>query len=568
MIFVTLFRECRLTNKYKEVFSPKPDSLGNLPLENYLYGELSTRQFQCDTVYQENQGTLIFEIDIDSDNDDSIYHYNYMKVETIDENNNILYKRYCFIDKISLKNGYCYVDYSEDIWHSYIDKLTGNLPCTLTKTKDLIDIGSGLYRLPIPYKSNDNITIANVANAYGTNQNYNIVMEIQYYETAQSGEETERHCDLFAVNLDGTQTRSVALTLAQTLQKIRGLVLDSSKTTLEFKITPNPSGTPTLWRYQIGKIYIFPDVFSVTQGMQEVNPPYQYLVGSTTLFRLEDGFPINPIKGWTITNDFKNLSIGTLSHQVKMTNNGTSRMLRLFARKFGTDLSLLMAVENQIVDITDDFIYDYPIKPMASEELSLLKLERNTKNQVATNNMINNLVQGVFGYKNNFESELNAAEKYRPGNNIQTIKDAFDVFTKYTRGAFLKGLDLGVSVVDYIYEMIHNNAYLFTSNEGKTEINEKFLNIQYGICMFKIEPENTNIVNYAINYYGYDVQEPITSIWNTDIFDTQANLARNVKYNPIKFDDITVYGSFPQEIANALAEILNNGTRIYYDIFE
>ena len=101
---ITIYKNCKLSNKYEEVF--KSTTL----LNTYLSTLSSLVIYNGDDIYFTNSGTL--SIDNESTFDGS--KYNYMKIEV---NANIT--RYAFINSIVVVNGVAVIDYTEDTWSNY-----------------------------------------------------------------------------------------------------------------------------------------------------------------------------------------------------------------------------------------------------------------------------------------------------------------------------------------------------------------------------------------------------------------------------------------------------------------
>ena len=101
---ITIYKNCKLTNKYDEVF--KSTSLLNTYLSTLTYLQV----YNGDEIYFTNSGTI--SIDNEATFDGS--KYNYMKIEV---NANIT--KYAFINSIVVVNGVAVIDYSEDIWSNY-----------------------------------------------------------------------------------------------------------------------------------------------------------------------------------------------------------------------------------------------------------------------------------------------------------------------------------------------------------------------------------------------------------------------------------------------------------------
>ena len=113
---ITLYKKCILSNSYSEVFDVfHKDSNNKVALERYL-ASLQKYEIVADNVYVPNSGKITLELNEDNVN---IYEYNYMYLEDTDNN----FRRYCFIDDITVVNGLAVISFSEDIWSNYASSM-------------------------------------------------------------------------------------------------------------------------------------------------------------------------------------------------------------------------------------------------------------------------------------------------------------------------------------------------------------------------------------------------------------------------------------------------------------
>ena len=122
---ITLYKKCILSNSYSEVFDvfhktedpvTKEETVA---LQRYL-SSLTKYEITADNVYVPNSGKITLELDFDYENvSNNIYEYNYMYLEDTDNN----FRRYCFIDDITVVNGLAVISFSEDIWSNYASSM-------------------------------------------------------------------------------------------------------------------------------------------------------------------------------------------------------------------------------------------------------------------------------------------------------------------------------------------------------------------------------------------------------------------------------------------------------------
>ena len=110
---ITLFQNTKLSNKYHEVFKDQTT------LATYLGGRPHLDVYSGDDIYFTNNGSISI------DNSTLIGHvgdkYNYMQFTQTFSSGTIL-KRYAFVNDITIINGVCVINYTEDIWHTYAIK--------------------------------------------------------------------------------------------------------------------------------------------------------------------------------------------------------------------------------------------------------------------------------------------------------------------------------------------------------------------------------------------------------------------------------------------------------------
>lgn len=564
MIKITLYKNAKIDERYSEVFAMgKFLSDNKSPLEKYLEN-LTQTVYELDTVYQENNGTFIFE-DVNIKYD--IYEYNYLKVQTISEQNTVLFTRYCFIESITIKNGCYYVDYKEDIWHSYSGSITG-----IFKQSNILDRSRILN-----YHNNFEIEIFKPSiDAFsnkplrlfpfiGGSNSYNAILEIQIYKTDSSGTPTERKIDLFVLKNAGKS----GLTSSAIAGYIKQLILFSSSK----EINENSSAGTLIdtWRYKIGNIWIFPTTFRLED---QINPELNYLEISDTYYTmvpLSDNWNEELVNTSLIYN-FKNLSIGTINSRIELNRNGLSTNIKLIYNKYITNLSILLNAEGSLIDIAKDFLIDYPIEPLNSEELALLKLSREQGTAKEVFNIISDAVSLITKAGqldvNNTKERLNAVTSAGTEQPVITGLKAVTagISNIVNRANYLEyflntAFDIAKSGMN-IYAL---NAKYYSSNTGKIVTNNVFVNIKYGVFIEELDISNQEIIDYSINKEGYQVVKEVEDFAKLNINNNlELMTENNIEYNVIRFSSVNVYGKFPQVIAQSLNTILEMGVIIKY----
>lgn len=112
-LIITLFQNTKLSNKYHEVFKDLTT------LATYLGTCPHLDVYSGDDIYFTNNGSISI------DNSTLVGHvgdkYNYMQFTQTFGGGTTL-KRFAFVNDITIVNGVCVINYSEDVWHTYAIK--------------------------------------------------------------------------------------------------------------------------------------------------------------------------------------------------------------------------------------------------------------------------------------------------------------------------------------------------------------------------------------------------------------------------------------------------------------
>ena len=574
MLKITLYKNCVLNEKYQEVFSLGiKTGTEKTVLENYL-DTLTKKEIICDNVYYENEGELVFDNEIINENMiENIYSFNYLKMILLDENEKKIWQRYCFIDKINIKNGCVYINYKEDIWSSYIDKVSFVSPSYLARSrvKNYRNFDIGIKNLPFEYDGNNKLLYERVIS--GSN-GVQIVLEIQEYELETQGEYKKPRVSFYAMYIDNNSSAGIDIPTGRpyifdydiAMNRIVYKIIPAvSKSALQFRPFYNPSQIVEENKFVVGKIYLIPESFNLYPKFSESDG-----IAGLNIIKYISQQPINidgalcefgkintetEVISGEITNDYKNLLFGFLSSNIKLINNGTSISYRVFMIQDRFSFHLYLNILNEIIEITDNFLAEVPFSILTSEELSQQKIALQLKNL-------------------NYDNKVQLLQYDIVGNFFKTIVGAGMMEGgSYVKGALteiggMKGFFSGIeNTIKLRKEQDMINVPVYSQNKGTfTNISNKFNSVN-GLMLFKINSENDEFVKECINNFGYTVYEFINNdkFVQLDIngYDYFKNL--NINYNVIRFAIINLTGSFPREIALKLNEILNNGIKIWYD---
>ena len=607
MLKITLYKDCILNEKYEEVFSLGKKLIdGELDeysvLERYLLS-LTKRVIEIPFTYYENSGQLVFEYDISSDN---IYEYNYMKIEERDDEvvANIRLIRYCFVNKIEIKNDFVYLEYKEDIWSSYADKIKGTTTAFLSKSRflDYDNIDTTLHRLPVAYDGNDMLRILVDENRVMTK--VNIYAQIQLVELDSQGNPTKNFNSYivrlkFIENTSVTWTRTTVLTdnywylkfinsnyenyiaTYEYAQILNYLMLNQSEynkayySDEKYYQIETPL-TPKYMSYQIGKIWCVPYEWEVEEDFEssenlgfiifngDHSNPFDESIsfsGNVSLIGKIVNYQrgqFNEFKEYTIDNDFTNLMLGTFKTQVEFQNNGTDLDLVLLGYVDNYNFTILMNVEGNIIDITEDFEINVPFTTLNSSETKQLEIARAIKNENLGYQRTKNELSFMKASNQAGKNFISATGKK---SSVGAIGQAI--------GAVLdQSIAFGSLIADYMHETdmkIFNNLPVFSTTKSAFSSSSNILNGIYGLLIFRMTLDNEEFVKAFINKFGYIVFNFINDIGDLGINNPPMFQGESCNYNAVKFEAINLYGSFTREIAITLNNILLNGVKIWYD---
>ena len=583
MLSLKLYKNCILNETYQNVFSTGLIGSGSptvykTVLERYL-DTLSSKNFNIDYVYQENRGTLVFEYDVDLGN---IYEYNFIRIISLDDQLHETIRRYCFIGDIKIKNGLVYLDYNEDIWSSYSDKITGITESYLSNSRNLnyIKLLEGFiipfYKLPVEYGSNNNVYENRITISSGSS--FYMVMNIQYYQPAGQGVPVSRKLksvlvaskvttSYFKTALSKSDVESALLTIPG-LQQITNAFVEGSNN----------------YSFEIQDIYVIPtDLVSSLLGQSEIINRFtnnNYIGSSSTYFWADIKLPSSTYGfsyetlSQTISNDFKNISIGTLRHQYPILNNGSTWTLKLRVYMNSiNEFRMIMDFQNKLIDITDDFRVEVPISYLSSEVVAQYAMARQLKN-TQINNEINSANLNLHrGIQNTMAGNTAAALKAGSSNNTGSISNIGSMASTAVSNINnimnigYNAIESGFKLNTKLAEINYNNAKVHNTTSMTLVKDAPLITSYTGLYIQKIEPDNEIYVKKSINNLGYEVYYYVSNYSYLRIQEPEFYMTKSVPvhYNVIKFETCNVYGSFPRSVAIALNSILMSGVKIWFD---
>ena len=575
---IILYKKCILSNSYSEVFDvfhKTKDPLTNeetVALQRYL-SSLTKYEITADNVYVPNSGKITLELDFDYENvSNNIYEYNYMYLEDTDNN----FRRYCFIDDITVVNGLAVISFSEDIWSNYASSM--EIRKSLLVRSRATKYGSWsipFYAPGMAYEGNNSLKFTDLAGqniqlSDTNNRNVALICQLQVYNLSQEGVISDRKVYTVAANtLDIEQSEGTfVFPLKKTPAKesvyeiIRQLYIKSSAK--EF-IVPGTNNLPSLY-YQISNVLLLP-AYCVTGQSKTNTIGMVNITGSATcvFYKLDisiGDIPSNDsmvfVKTLSLDKNFKRIGIGCITNLQPIVENGTSVEIKIGIAYDDFSIGVYLVFQNQIIEITNDFLFDIPISVQTADVTQQQTANRELKTLNAKLGIANGALQirkGMLDTSIGFGGMLlGGAVGGVAGIGLMTGG----------AGGFAGGTtEIGKGITSIIgsqKQLEIANRQMFASNKG-TNINYNvMLNARFGVVIAYMQPDNESEVQANINNTGYVCNEIVDDLFNKPITDTVATA-----YNVMRFDFANIFGNFTQNIAKALRAILYNGFKIWYD---
>lgn len=556
---ITLYKKCILSNSYSEVFDvfhKTKDPLTNeetVALQRYL-SSLTKYEITADNVYVPNSGKITLELDFDYENvSNNIYEYNYMYLEDMDNN----FRRYCFIDDITVVNGLAVISFSEDIWSNYASSMEIRKSLLVrSRATKYGDWSIPFYAPGMAYEGNNELQINELFEKPQAYRQVAIICQVQLYQLGTQGAISKREIYEFFVSNRVTNADSyyILMPVQSAFSTLLNLIAFSSANEITFNNEK--------WHYEVFNFVLLPEIFNVS--LNEVSPISVFKTGNVTTYinLLSDSVVGNESIVYTaektIDCNFKQFKIGTMASAFDVVQNGTPLKVKLgyFASK--TEFGLYINFQNQIYDITNDFLLELPVSVQTADVTQQQASARELRSLNAKLGIANGALQirkGMLDTSIGFGSMLlGGAVGGVAGIGLMTGG----------AGGFAGGTtEIGKGITSIIgskKELEIANRAQFVSNRGIKLLSNTALVANYGIVIFEIQPDNETEVQANINNVGYVCNEIVDDLFNKPITDTVATA-----YNVMRFDFVNIFGKFTQNIAKALRAILYNGFKIWYD---
>lgn len=575
---VTLYKGCILNKSYSEVF--RTSEL----LDTYL-ATLTKKTYTINPVNVSKSGFIKLLVNNDSDS----FLYNYMKIDT-GANTTPQMIVYAFIDSIYSENDVMVYEYDTDVWHTYSERNSISKwslrKSLVTNTRRTIS-GEPLEK-PLPYIFNpDTINIiAKVNDLIVSNYHlrFDVVLKIQLYKLTSGGEYEKIRFERY-VALDWHYgTSSTVPTLDNISNILDDIIFEQSLD--NWSITYWSGGQEIIegaYFCNIVECFVLPIEWNIRQYVTNQN------VIKCTGYRFDDLKPkiliqtlkhhsIEPQDGYLQEDCI--ISYGLWSNQINYEYDGVVKNIDVLLSLDADELHLYFRVNGVVTEITEQFKIMQDYKPQTPDVLAQREIAR----KQATIQGIVSTVEGAtrvglslagiptIGGSSSGSKLLKGASKLAKFNQPEA-KSIMQIGKTMNYGSELSGISkVGSGTISGISEMVDGISSIVFANKAKylgfQSINNYSVaisNAYYGLCVLTITYDNnirSKIPNYdesnkMIEEIGFNVD------YVTDDLDIRHIQNEPIMVNPIKFSFVRVAG-LSTELNNEIADILLNGTKIYY----
>lgn len=549
-MIITLYKNCILSDSYSEVFNVFTVDMNNKTCHERYLDTLAHYTINAPDVYVPQSGKISFML---NENNEEFYEYNYMKL--VNEKNG--FTRYCFIDSIAVVNSAVVVNYIEDIWSNYAPSMQVR-KALLTRSR-IIDYGSykiPFYSLGMEYQGNKPLKYRRIdfeKGSVGANPrtDVNVVFQMQLYQLAEQGNYSNRIV-LEGVLVDSkatgdarwTTTLQLAEFYLQTIYSRQGID----------QVTYNGES----YYYELYDILIIPRSLGIPQNTNIFSEATITNVAGTQFgFGIINPLNIDPLLECATVRlqpNWKQFKIGTLSKGIDIVQNGTPLNVTLYITPSFTDFKIYLGFQNQLIEITDQFMYKLPISVQTADATQ----QQATAREVANLNAKLGIASGALKTAGGVNDLLMGSAQVGFGAMTGHLGSVLGGASQIADSPLKMGQGV-ISIVGSAKQLEFANRAQYTTNKGTETSIETRMNAYNGIVVYEIDPDNEVEVRANINNAGYVVNEIVDNL-----FITQTTGVAN-KYNVMQFEYANIYGKFSQRVADTLREILYSGFKIWYD---
>lgn len=575
---ITLYKNCIFSRSYSEVYDCYiKDENGKSARDKYLE-TLENEIYEIDGVYSTNSGTLNIPINIPNSTS-NIYDFNYLKIEFES------IERFAFIDDIQFRNYIAIVSYSEDIWHSYQDKIKrfkGLLTNTLARSYNGNDV------FPLSYPDvfiNDQVLQAPTSYI----STFVIIAQVQFFTTSSASERSYTVCHTARIAVEKLQGQQYFIeksvfSYEEAIQVANSLAMASStKGTLDigFEVS-NITILDASWTFWGTQAITNATEKDYESG--EIENPFSPSTNDKNSkivmylnYNSENDGKIRPCS--VIKKDFSwdIVSVGTFSSDFTYVPNGEEYVVNINTITTNTDFKIIISFQGQFIDITPYFVYDVPFTALNSAEFQQRQIANNTQKIQGVANIISGGVQiandiasyavGGVPFKagteinkyignNNRYGALRRAKAYANQAQLEAQRQNEGISTATDTTAIN-------SIVNGALKLYNANAEIYRTQTGTFNNGNKTLDIKMGV-FFKRKMSSQKAQNRGHNLVK-EIGFNTDMIIENEIFAPSKQYDNIANYNVIKCNFVLINGLFPQSVCERLKQCFIDGIKIYYD---
>ena len=567
---ITLYKKCILSNSYSEVFDVFHKTADpvtkeeTVALQRYL-SSLTKYEITADNVYVPNSGKITLELNEDNVN---IYEYNYMYLEDTDNN----FRRYCFIDDITVVNGLAVISFSEDIWSNYASSMEIRKSLLVrSRATKYGDWSIPFYAPGMAYEGNNPLKINTMLNVPISTDNpsaMNILCQLQTYTLSEQGKISDRQVYTTIVSytaiVQPSNTRKLFFDF--TAEPATGVYSATEVVQGLYKLSSNTKLNGTQKYFQVSNVLLIPNYLTEIISKKEIGTVQHVTVSNGDLECVFCEIDIaNTKKGelyflkeYNVKNDFTLLGVGTINRIIPIVPNGNKIKVSFGISYDNFSVALFLSVQNQLYEITEDYACEVPISVQTADV---------TQQQASARELRDlNAKLGIAGgaleiRKGMLDTSIGVGSMLIGGaiGGVTGVASMIGGAGGYVNGT--TGIGKGImSIIGSQKELEIANRKMFTTNKAISVKQNTLINGVKDLLLYYIDANNANEVQANIDNTGYVCNEIVDDLFNKPITDTVATA-----YNVMRFDFVNIFGKFTQNIAKALRAILYNGFKIWYD---
>lgn len=548
-MIIKLYKNCILTNAYSEVFDVyHKDGNAKTALDRYLE-TLEQKTIETLHTYVTNSGKISF--DLNDEDGTEFYDFNYMSIT--DEVNN--FTRYCFIDAVTVVNGIAVVSYIEDLWSNYAPSL--QMRKSLLTRSRIIDYGSykiPFYSLGMEYQGNNQLKLVELFEKAQQYQQVGIILQVQLYKLTEQGNVSEREIyEFFVSSKIERQDNYISYRPVASADNVLFNIIKKSSNT---KITWNNAE----WNYEVYNAIYVPETFNIPLNASQGAPIKIYTEGNVDFYfvlfpgSMTGNLEIQYTQQKTIVSNFKQFKVGTILTAYEIVQNGSDITIKIGYFVSKTDFGLYLSFQNQIFEITRDFMREFPISVQTADVTQQQATAREVAQLNAKLGVASGAMQVGSGVTDWAMGTLQMGLGAYSGNTGMMMRGA----QQSSRAPFEVGRGV-LNIISSNKQLDVANRAMYVSNKGTKLLSSASICANYGILLYEIQPDNEVEVQANIDNCGYVCNEIVDNLLSSITTGTTN------KWNVMQFEYVNIYGKFTQRIADALRDILYAGFKIWYD---